>query len=196
MCEVLDGADCRQLLLQCDDFKGQVTGRQHQDAYPGGKQQRRVLQQHIDILFSTEFWSVLGMSCSPRRFCKSSSLGLNKWLTDLQKQVDEQQGGDGHWFQTAAARRHVWAWRRKNNNSWKCREDAAVKTPPSPPVPVLCVFRCLLSELCLWSWLFALCWRSRVCGAALLCVRFSAPRYGETGNSVQLRRQQVFKLAF
>lgn len=42
--EFLDGADCCQFLLQGDNFDGQVTGRQDQDAHSGGNS--RKLQQH------------------------------------------------------------------------------------------------------------------------------------------------------
>lgn len=40
---------------------------------------------------------------------QSALPGLNKWLIDSQKQVDDQQGGDGHWFHTAAVNRYLGA---------------------------------------------------------------------------------------
>lgn len=99
MCEILDGADGCQFLLQCDDFKGQVAGRQDQDAHAGENSREQCRRNLVHKVLKDELFTAEVM--------QSALVGLNKWLMDLQKQVDDQQGGDGHWFQTAAACRDV-----------------------------------------------------------------------------------------
>lgn len=70
--EFLDGANCCQLLLQGDDFEGQVTGRQEQDAHAG--ENSRELQQHSDCVPESGWkWSMLELS---KAGVQSALLGL------------------------------------------------------------------------------------------------------------------------
>lgn len=132
-CEILDGADCCQFLLQGDDFKGQVTGRQDQDTHSGGTAEKNVAATFLILLYKVLkclemawVWVVQGRGGA---IC----IDLNKWLIetdwwDSQKQVDDQQGGDGHWLHTAAVNRYLWAWKQqKKNKSLNFTRDVAVK---------------------------------------------------------------------
>lgn len=191
--EILDGAECCQFLLQGDDFKGQVAGRQDQEAHSGGNSREECCSNIFNSsLQSSESLEMSWESVFQGGGCSVCIAGFGQVAGGL---TEAGRRPARSWWTLVLD----WRWSsqplslktKQIEQLWKLPLWRGSQAANVPSVPATCVFRCLLSEFCLWALFFTLCWRSRFSGAALLCVRFSASRYGETGNSARWRWQPI-----